>query len=244
MAAGAKVDGLDITMYLMAGNKVTRFTTEGVQQPVVKGIFAYGMTDTKLDDGYKFDFNANSDAESAKLIFTDKETGEVLGEVEVPNVKEGANSITLSLDELPGEPGQEMNWAVNLVGKKIASIVRLNDYASGEFDYGSQIGNAVDVSPESDYFGRIYVSNRISQPNEGNGIWAYNPDWTRINSVRYNGNGMMISSPFRLGIDSEGFVYMPDWSDPYSGIYVIDPSSSNSSSRAHATAPASSSTTA
>ena len=224
MAAGAKVDGLDITMYLMAGNKVTRFTTEGVQQPVVKGIYAYGLTDTEGDQQYTFNFTANSDAESAKLIFTDKETGEVLGEVEVPNVKEGENSITLTYDELPGDMNQEMNWAVNLVGKKIASIVRLNDYASGEFDYGSQIGNAVDVSPESDYFGRIYVSNRISQPNEGNGIWAYNPDWTRINSVRYNGNGMLISSPFRLGIDSEGFVYMPDWSDPKSGIYVIDPS--------------------
>ena len=223
MAAGATVDGLDITIYLVAGNNITRFTTKGVDQPVVKGIFAYGLTDEKTSDGYTFTFTANSDAKSAKLIFTDAETGEVVGEVELPNVTEGQNVITLTNDEIPGVNGQQMNWAVNLVGSPITNIVRLNDYADGTFTYGSQISNTVDNSPESDYFGRIYVANRISQPNDGNGLWVYNPDWTRINSTRLNGNLAVMSSPFRLGIDSEGYVYIPDWSDPYSGIYVVDP---------------------
>ncbi len=224
MAAGATVDGLDITIYLIVDNNITRFTTQGVQQPVVKGIYAYGLSCTPGDEEYTFNFTANSNAESAKIIFTDLNTGEVLGEVELNDVIEGENTVTLSYDEIPGDLFQPMNWAVNLVGKKITNIVRLNDYESGDFTYGSQITNVVDNSPESDYFGRIYVANRISQPNDDNGLWAYNPDWTRINSTRYKGNLEMMSSPYRLGIDSEGFVYIPDWSDPNSGIYVVDPS--------------------
>ena len=223
MAAGATVDGLDITIYLIVDNNITRFTTQGVDQPVVKGIYAYGLTDEKTSDGYTFTFTANSDAKSAKLIFTDAETGEVVGEVPLPNVTEGENVVTLTNDELPGVAGQHMNWAVNLVGAAVTNIVRLNDYSDGTFDYSGYAFNAVDNSPESDYFGRIYVSNRITQPNDGNGLYAYNPDWTRINSAPYKGNMEQIRSPFRLGIDSEGTVYMPDWSDPGSGIYVIDP---------------------
>ena len=222
MAAGAKVDGSDITLYLMAGNTVTRFSTVGVQQPAVKGIFAYGLNCTKGEEQYTFDFNANSDAESAKIIFTDKETGEVLGEVEVPNVKEGANSVTLTFDELPGETGQEMNWAVNLVGKNIPSIALLNNM--DDFDYKYTF-NTVDNSPESDYFGRIYIGHRPDNGDAKNGLWIYNPDWTKHNEsvIKTRTDGLAFRSNYRLGIDCEGKVYMPDWGDPTSGVFVFDP---------------------
>ncbi len=221
-AATAVVKGEQIDAYLASDFYLTRFTTQGVQQEAVKGIFAYGLTDTKLDDGYKFDFNANSDAESAKLIFTDKETGEVLGEVEVSNVKEGANSITLSLDELPGEPGQEMNWAVNLVGKNIPTIALLNDLNDFNYEYTF---NTVDNSPESDYFGRIYIGHRPGNTDANNGLWIYNPDWTKHNEsvIKTRTDGLAFRSNYRIGIDCEGKVYMPDWGDPSSGVFVFDP---------------------
>ncbi|MBR1881689.1 MAG: hypothetical protein IJ808_01525 [Muribaculaceae bacterium] len=227
-AATAVVKSEDIDAYLVSDAYLTRYSTADANQPTVKGIMAYDLRDTEGEKEYTFNFNANSDAVSAKIIFTDAETGEVLGEVEVPNVKEGANTITLSYDQIPGEDEQEMNWAVNLVGKTIPTIARLNDYDTGEYTYSGRLFNTIDKSPESNYFGRIYTANRISQPNANNGVYAYNPDWTRINSERYHGGvgddaGVVLASPYRMGIDSEGTVYVPDWSDPYSGVYVVDP---------------------
>ena len=222
MAAGATVDGLDITIYLIVDNNITRFTTQGVQQPVVKGIYAYGLSCTPGDEEYTFNFTANSNAESAKIIFTDLNTGEVLGEVELNDVIEGENTVTLSYDEIPGDLFQPMNWAVNLVGKKIPNITLVN---TPDVTYSGQLFNTVDNSPESDFFGRIYVGNRISNYDAGNGLWIYNPEYERVNGqvIGTRTDGLLFRSNYRLGIDSEGKVYVPDWGDPTSGVFIYNP---------------------
>ncbi|MFQ9996516.1 MAG: hypothetical protein ACLRV7_05530, partial [Hoylesella buccalis] len=163
-----------------------------------------------------FTFTSNDDAQSAQLVFTDSATGEEVGTADIPNVKQGSNTITLTADQLPGQSGQKLNWAVRLTGSAVANISRLtpND---ASMQYPKTVFVAVDNSPESDYFGRFYV-NAYSI-----GMYAYNPDWTRINENPYIGKEAKWGSQYRLGVDSKGTVYISDWSDDHSGVYLMNP---------------------
>lgn len=217
MGTGASVDGKDINLYLIVGNVITTFTTKGIEQPAVKRIMAYDLKGEQLpDNSYKFTFTSNDDAQSAQLVFTDAATGEEVGTADIPDVKQGNNTITLTADQLPGQSGQKLNWAVRLTGSAVANISRLTSN-DASMQYPKTVFVAVDNSPESDYFGRFYV-NAYSI-----GMYAYNPDWTRINENPYIGKEAKWGSQYRLGVDSKGTVYISDWSDDHSGVYLMNP---------------------
>ena len=190
-----------------------------VDTSFVKGIFAYDLNSSEASDGgYTFTFNANSDAREAYIIFTDNTTGEEVGRVALENVVEGENTVTLTKDQLPGEGGQVMNWAVNVKGDAITRIVRLNDrYANY-----TRAAVAIDRSPESAHFGTIYVGERVGKNNAGNGIYACDINGQPRNTTVYNG-GRTWSNDMRLAVDGEGKIYIPEWGDDYSGIYIADP---------------------
>ena len=190
-----------------------------VDTSFVKGIFAYDLNSSEASDGgYTFTFNANSDAREAYIIFTDNTTGEEVGRVALENVVEGENTVTLTKDQLPGEGGQVMNWAVNVKGDAITRIVRLNDrYANY-----TRAAVAIDRSPESAHFGTIYVGERVGKNNAGNGIYACDINGQPRNTTVYNG-GRTWANDMRLAVDGEGKIYIPEWGDDYSGIYVADP---------------------
>ena len=190
-----------------------------VDTSFVKGIFAYDLTSAEAGEGgYTFNFKSNSDAREAYLVFTDNTTGEEVGRVALENVVEGQNTITLTKDQLPGNDGQVMNWAVNVVGDAITRITRLNDtYASY-----TRATVAIDRSPESSHFGTIYVGERKATGDPGNGLYVCDIDARPFNSNPYNG-GITFSNNLRLAVDGEGKVYIPDWGDPTSGIYIADP---------------------
>lgn len=190
-----------------------------VDTSFVKGIFAYDLNLTENSDGgYTFTFKANSDAREAYIVFTDNTTGAETGRVALENVVEGANTVTLAKDQLPGENGQVMNWAVNLKGEAITRITRLNDHYA---DY-TRAAVAIDRSPESDHFGTIYVGERVGKNDPGNGIYACDINGQPRHSNVYNG-GMVWSNDMRLAVDGEGKVYVPEWGDATSGIYIADP---------------------
>ena len=190
-----------------------------VDTSFVKGIYAYDLTSAEANDGaYTFTFKANSDAREAYLVFTDKTTGEEVGRVALENVVEGENTVTLTKDQLPGESGQVMNWAVNVKGDAITRIVRLNDHYANY----TRAAVAIDRSPESAHFGTIYVGERIAKNNAGNGIYACDINGQPRNTTVYNG-GITWANDMRLAVDGEGKIYIPEWGDATSGIYVADP---------------------
>ena len=190
-----------------------------VDTSFVKGIFAYDLNSAEGDEGsYTFTFNANSDAREAYLVFTDNVTGEEVGRVALENVVEGENTVTLTKDQLPGDNGQVMNWAVNVKGDAITRITRLNDnYATY-----TRATVAIDRSPESAHFGTIYVGERVASGNAANGIWACDINGQPTHSSVYNG-GITWANNMRLGVDGEGKIYIPEWGDATSGIYIADP---------------------
>ncbi len=187
----------------------------------VKHIYAYNLRNTKNeDDSYTFTFNANSDAQAAELIFTDTTSGTMLGNVVLNEVKEGSNSITLKQSDLPGTEGAVMNWAVKLTGKTVSQAAKLNN-DDVIYNY-TRACVAVDNSPESDYMGRFYVIDRIGSSSASNGLWAFNADYTRINSSVLRG-GETFGNPYRLATDENGKIYIADWSDGHSGVFVASP---------------------
>ena len=190
-----------------------------VDTSFVKGIFAYDLNSAEAGEGgYTFNFKSNSDAREAYLVFTDNTTGEEVGRVALENVVEGQNTITLTKDQLPGNDGQVMNWAVNVVGDAITRITRLNDtYATY-----TRATVAIDRSPESSHFGTIYVGERIAKYDAGNGIYACDINARPKSSTVYNG-GITWANNMRIAVDGEGKIYIPEWGDDASGIYIADP---------------------
>lgn len=221
-AATAAVAQADINLYLNGRGVNTLFTTENVNQPVVKGIYAYNLDMINEGEEYTFLFNANSDAVSGKLIFTNRESGEILGEWPLSDVTEGENIVTLTKDQIPGEDGMIIDWAVNLVGNTIPSFGLINNVDDFNYTYSF---NTVDKSPESKHFGRIYVGNRPSSGSAQNGIYIYEPDYSLVNTEVFNTrtDGLNFGSNWRMAMDAEGKLYVPDWGDGGSGVFVYDP---------------------
>ena len=224
MATGAAVKGEDINLYLMQDNKITKWQALPQDQPKVKGIYAYDLRNTNDGDNYTFTFMANDDANEAFISFRDSETNDVLLTLPIENVLCGENQITVSKDMFPAMPeGSDelrLTWEITLAGDPITRISMLNDPDQFSFN---RIGNVVDNSPESEYFGRLYLVNRIGSSNTSNGIWAYNPDWTPINTEPISGE-YTLGNPFRLATDQYGTVYLSNWADgARSGVYKFNP---------------------
>ena len=200
------------------------YMTEGGSDPAetVKRIYAYDLRDTKNeDDSYTFTFTANSDAQAAEIIFTDATSGTTIGSVELSEITEGNNTITITQNDLPGDDEAVMNWAVKLTGNPVTAVAKLNsDDAIYNF---TRACVAVDDSPESDYMGRFYVIDRTGSSTTTNGLWAFNADYSRINSTVLRG-GETFGNPYRLATDENGKVYIADWGDGHSGVFVASPS--------------------
>lgn len=223
--AGATVNQEDIHAYLLGNDaNVVKFATDDEQQPVVKGIYAYDLRYQDNGDSYTFSFKANDDANEAYITFRDENTGEQLAQFPIPNVVHGANEITIPIDQLPAPTeeieGYKMNWEITLVGDPIARIDLLN--TPDDWHSTTSLFSTVDNYPESEYFGRIYVNERAGQPNENNGLWIYDQDWNKVNTTVLRG-GLDLRSPYRVAVAPDGFVFLADWSDPGSGVYVMDP---------------------
>lgn len=227
MAAGVVKDA-DITLYLVRDSLISKFTTVGVDQPAIASIMAYNLNVVENGDNYTFTFNANSDAVSANLIFYTADNTEA-GAIELANVVKGANSFTIAKDELPGEVGTAMTWAVELQGQSISNIGKLYEDKSLIATTGtSRLFNVINNNPESDKFGYIYVFHRGGSTQatmavrETSGVFEYDNNYSKLNSVRYSGDVKTFGNPGRVSLDDNGYLYITDWSDGNSGIFVAN----------------------
>ncbi len=218
MSTGANVKGEDINLYLMLDNKMTKWQAFAEQQPVVPGVFAYGLKFTNEDDIYTFTFNANAAAQRAFITFYDMDGNEVTT-IEVPNVVEGENSIEIDCKSLPEVADNKLHWSITLEGEPITTIRRINPL---EQNYSGQLFVAVDKSPESPKMGTIYTGNRVGSASASNGVYVCDVMGQRASDNLYRG-GHSWSSNYRMGIDANGKLYVPDWGDGTSGIYIADP---------------------
>ncbi|MDD2961752.1 MAG: T9SS type A sorting domain-containing protein [Muribaculaceae bacterium] len=217
-SAGAVVNNEDISIYLAQDNAITKLSTVGVEQPKFVNIYATNLKFTDNGESYTFTFNSNDNAQEAFITFFDAENAEVKS-IEIPNVVKGENTVSVLKSDLPK---QEMTWAIKLNSKTNSTIALLNDRSETFLNGSGSIagrGVAIDKSPESDFFGRYYIAER--QATNNCAVNAYNFDNTKVG--RYQGRNSQFGSISRIGIDSKGTVYISDWSDPKSGIWLVDP---------------------
>jgi hypothetical protein len=218
--AGGVVNNADITVLLVRDTTITKFTTQNTAQPQVRRIFAYDLKSTLFDDNhYQFSYKCNVSPNEAQIVFYDEEGAEV-GSIDNVAFSEASTAV-VPMSDIPGEVGQKLTWGVRLTGDPVANIAQVNDQTA-PFTYTRATGVISDDDPESDYFGRVYVSNYNKTNAAVRGLYAYNPDWTRISDNPFQGNANF-GSPYRLGIDSNHKIYVADWSDNLSGIRIADP---------------------
>ena len=224
MAAGVVKDA-DITLYLVRDSLISKFTTIGVDQPATPAIMARNLNVTKAEETYTFTFDANQDAVNANLVFYDAATNDYVGKVAISNIKEGANTATVNAIDLPGDHGQALTWAVELEGKTIGNVGKLFEDKSLIATETSRLFNAVDNNPESDKFGHIYVFHRAgssaSALKVNSGLFEYDENYNKLNTEKYNG-GETFGNPTRISLDDEGYLYIADWSDNHSGVFVAN----------------------
>ena len=220
MAAAAAVNGADITLTLVTDSVLTNFTTKGVDQPAVKGVYAYNLRLAQAGERYTFSFDANDEPTAAKLVFTDAKTNAAVGELPLNGVKAGHNSFDFATDQLPGHLQQELNWAVSLTGNRIASINRINPEAASTTYNRAAV--AIDKSTESDFFGRMYVGEANKKKLEVTGIYVCDANGVRTNAAPYKG-GQNLMGNYRMSVDPMGKLYIAEFSDENPGVFIANP---------------------
>lgn len=218
--AAAQVEEKDITLYLLKDNSLSAFTSKGVAQGIVPRICAYNLNLTEEGSDYVFTFDANTDARTANLVFYDQLSGDSVGTLPLNNVVKGENSFTIPAADLPGLHDQVLNWSVDL---KTYAVTEWNKvYSTTDYNFTRPF-IAINNSPESPYFQYLYIAERQGASNANNGLYAFKPDYTRINATVYKGGRSIIGSIYRSYVDDQGYVWFADGSDDYSGILVADP---------------------
>lgn len=218
--AAAQVEEKDITLYLLKDNSLSTFTSKGVAQGIVPRICAYNLNVTADGSDYVFTFDANTDARTANIVFYDQSSGDSVGSLPLNDVVKGENSFTIPAADLPGLHDQVLNWSVDL---KTYAVTEWNKvYSTTDYNFTRPF-ISINNSPESPYFQYLYIAERQGASNANNGLYAFKPDYTRINATVYKGGRSVIGSIYRSYVDDQGYVWFADGSDGYSGILVADP---------------------
>ncbi len=178
-------------------------------------MMAYNLRLTVADDKYNFSFYANSKPLAGNLfIYSDKELTHKVHTVALFNLNQGKNNVSVDMDDLSHNDGKDLYWAVELTGEQnpvFGEVYRQDESLNRAYA-------VIDNNPESNFFGRIYVANRI----EGKDDEMYVLDYDYSYLVKKSPIGTY--SAGRPAVDSEGFVYWADYGDTGSGIMIMDPS--------------------
>ena len=194
-------------------------------------IYASGLKATQKGGGiYNVEFTLNGDADNVVVTVYDGET-EVAA---VPVGKRGKGLNNADID-LSGVEGEDFDWTVtaSAAATTAEQPLKITDSDENSMSFKEARGIAVDNNMESPYFGRVYVSESAGGAIEGfrtttDGIYVMDAtlaDVTGQGDKAYAGNidWSNSSSPMRLFVADDGTVYMTDWSDGHSGIWMMDP---------------------
>ena len=211
-SAGAYVDGAVLNIYLYVDGLVWSFTTEGVQQPIVERMNALKLQVEKTEFDYVFSFVANQDAPYAAILFYN-DNKEVVEQIDIEASK-GENKVRVAIDMLPSEA---KTWGVKLTGTPVPGIGMVADHVDSTMLKPYAIVNS---HPLTDQFGQLYV---MEGTGDNKGVSIYDIDMNKLNTTPYVSTDAAWDAPRRLAVASDGTLFIAEYSDGHSGIYVMDP---------------------
>ncbi len=247
MTAAAQVDAEEMVVTLFTQNRGIcrwRVSTNDLEQskqqsepePVLAGrkganIFASELNMSKSGSTYTFSYRLNEDATDVTLqLFYE---GAVIQQKPFGVQTKGAQSLSIDSAEIlwPERHNDDhLAWAIKATAEPINAISKLSNDDT-PFQFYRPFGVAVDNNPESEFFGRVYVTNTKTGAcsagrTTANGLFAFDAGLNALNTSAYTGgvawndattNG---NSPFRLNVAPDGRVFLCDWSDAHSGIWI------------------------
>ena len=202
-----------INTYAMRDNKVSRFTTDGVNQPIKSAPYAYAIEAESLN----ISFSSTGDAPAARIILTPTDGSEAVID-SIGAVTKGKNTVTID-DNILAD-GKHYNIAVEIAGYPVGSAGVTFTAPTG-IKAKSRGGLAWISDTESPNFGHLVTSAGYAQ-----GVTVYAPDMTKVDTYKPEGNlwvASKVNSPYRMG-QLNGNVILTDWSDPAAGYWFFDPS--------------------
>lgn len=212
-SAGAYVDGAVLNLYLYVDGLVWSFSTVGVQQPIVARVSAHSLKVTTEPNGdYRFSFVANQAPQEASLVFY--AAGAEVGTVALLSVVEGKNELVVPIADIP--VGAE-TWALNLVGGIVPGMGLIADHADSTMVKPHAI---VNTYPLTDQFGQLYV---MEAGGDNKGVSIYDVNMNKLNATPYVSTDAAWNAPKRLAVASDGTLFIAEYSDGHSGVYVMDP---------------------
>ncbi len=152
----------------------------------VPRVFAYNLKSELVTPGYdqyRLSFKSNVPYKSGNIVFLN-EAGVQVGEKLVIT----ANPMIINRADLPADM---VNWGVELSSDRCTSVDEYTDASKGIYDFYNPQGIAVDNSPESNYFGQIYIAAATNgdatkgktarTKNQKRGVFVYSPDLKELN---------------------------------------------------------------
>lgn len=223
--AFAYVDKYVIHVYVVAdGLGMQHFVTN---IPEIPNIFA---SELNFKDGM-FTFRLNTDATSATLRI--EKEGQQLGSFELGALAMGAHEITNPFNTFDFD-AYELTVSAEPVS--YPALVSDDDKV---FSFSTPVGVTVDKTPNSPYFGRIYVTNAEDGSAGGRattkGVYILSSDFvdvTEQGNNAYNGGVSWGSHEpgknyqlalARPGVAPDGDVYIPSATAASSGVYIMNP---------------------
>ena len=149
------VVGAEIEIFLVVDGKTYKYTTAGVEQPAVAGVYAYNLSIADEESKITLKFNLTGNTSSANVVLTPVAGGEDIV-YNAGALEAGANTYVIERAKLEGD----YNWSVSVANKTNIGIDKLYESNAWEANAEAMVngGIAVDINPESDNFGNTYVS--------------------------------------------------------------------------------------
>ncbi|MFI3240407.1 MAG: T9SS type A sorting domain-containing protein [Bacteroidales bacterium] len=227
------VDNADINEYLMIGNEIYTYST--VDQAQVNGairVFAYDLKQEVNDDIFTLSYKLNADAETATIIFKNAESGAEVATV-AGTANKGENSVVVdenTFDDIT----ISYSWEVAVEGASITRFAKYSDDTDDMMKYYAPYGVKIDKSPESDYFGRVYVANTyagtVDEKATEVGVYVLGADLSDVTeqgATAYTGGvewtGTAGEGPRKMAVAADGRLFLCDQSTTNSGIYYMNP---------------------
>lgn len=234
MVGFGEVDNADINLYLMADGKTLRYSTRNIAQTSGKArVFAYDLSSEydKNKDVHSIQFNLNEDASNVDFILLNIETNAIEDRIELGAFTKGANEYLMDNDVLPAT--DTYLWALEVKADNVTRFTKISDSQS-IYRFAAPKGIAIDKSPSSPHFGRVYVTNTGSGTVDSRatttGIYVFSPDAQDITNqanTAYTGGiawtGTSAESPRKITVTEDGRVFIADASTTKAGIYYMNP---------------------